>query len=137
MKNQSEDFAELMFQVRLRAIEWISMPSFSSQVYFPILILFVKWYWVILSVLVLDALWNLTNIYITTANYFLARRLCLFINYTKYPSIITSVILLCINHNYLLAFLVLTYPITSGFVNVFNRKLEPLQEIFIKQLGLS
>lgn len=121
---------------QLRAIEWGKLPLFLSQPLAPILLLYITWWKLIISILLLSYLWNLARYKFVSV---------IFADFTatlvklKWPTSIGFGVYFFINQLYLLALLSTLWPLISMLLIPLTgpAKFRIIEKIFAHKLGLS
>lgn len=121
---------------QLRAIEWGKLPLFLSQPLAPILLLYITWWKLIISILLLSYLWNLARYKFVSV---------IFADFTatlvklKWPTSIGFGVYFFINQLYLLALLSTLWPLISMLLIPLTgpAKFRIIEKIFAHKLELS
>lgn len=118
----------------LRAVEWGSFPSYLSQLFVPILLLFYPWYFVIGGVVAASLLWCLVRYsFVSPA---LAGAVVLPVLWLKWPVALGSSIYLFAHGHWGVAMLGLVWPLVAAFTCP-PANVGPLQRALAQRLGLS
>jgi len=116
----------------LRSVEWAALPAYLSQPLAPIMFIFLPWYWVIATVLVLGVLWTAFRYFYV--NVTIATIACFFVVWAKWPAAIGSAIYLFLHHQPGPALIALAWPLVGGFVGV-PGKVGLIELAFAKKIG--
>jgi len=117
----------------LRAIEWDAFPAYISQLLAPLLIIFLPWYWVLIGVVILGALWCLVRdrfVSVAVSNF-----ACVVVVWGKWPVAIGSSIYLFSIHQPFTAVIVLVWPLAVGFLGSFPGNVGLHELAFARELG--
>lgn len=97
-------------------MEWTNWPTFISPPIVPILFIFYHWFYVVVSLFLLDVMWAAIRYrYVNAAA---ATYAVFFVSYCKWPAAIGSAIYLLAHHSYLAGILAAAWPGLCGFVGV-------------------
>ncbi len=125
--------AEIKRWCWIRAIEWDAFPAFVSQLFAPPLYIFFPWYFVLLAVLILEALWSPIKYFFVSVT--MANLACIAVVWGKWPVAIGSAIYLFFNHQPLPAVVALIWPLLAGFIGLFPGKIGVHELAFAKKIG--
>jgi len=116
----------------LLAIEWGAFPAYLSQMIIPLLFIFFPWYFVLLSILIIDALWCLIRYRFVSVS--LAYIATIIVTVFKWPVAIGSAIYLFFNHHPFLAVFAMVWPLIAGLISILPGKIGVLELAFIMKL---
>ena len=122
---------EIKQYLMARAIEWNTWPGFLSQPIFPILIMFYKWWLVVLFILLIAMVWSLVkyrfvNVRLAEFGIFFAK--------LKWISIPACTIFFVSSASYILAILSILWPMVAASLGA-GGKIGDIELIFAKKLG--
>lgn len=100
----------------LRAVEWEALPAYISQPLAPLFFIYFRWYFVVLAVVAIGAVWCLVRNSFVSVN--LASVACLFVVWTKWPAAVGSSIYLFFHHQVAAGIVALIWPLVAGFTCV-------------------
>jgi len=123
--------SEIKQYLMARAIEWNTWPGFLSQPVFPILLLFYKWWLVILTILIIAVVWSLVkykfiNVRLAEFGIFFAK--------LKWISIPACAIYFIVSESYGLSILSILWPIVAAGLGAGGR-IGDIEFTFAKKLG--
>lgn len=117
----------------IRAIEWKAWPAFLSQPVVPIFFIFIPWYYVLLTLIVLSWLWaTVRHKFVNPA----FAELAVFFVKLKWATIPISVIYLAYTGHYILAIVSLFWTYLAGIVGFVPGGLTGrIQKMFMASFG--
>jgi len=116
----------------LRAVEWAALPAFISQPVAPILFIFYPWYFVVLTISAIGALWCFVRYSFVSVSF--ASIACIAVAWLKWPASIGSSIYLFFHHQPVPAVVALIWPIVGGLVGI-PGKVGTIEVAFAKSIG--
>jgi hypothetical protein len=114
-------------------MEWTNWPSFISQPIVPIMLIFYRWYFVLLAVFILDLLW--TAIRYRYVNVAAATYAVIFVKFCKWPAALGSAVYLFVHHSYLPGILAVAWPLGLCGVVVVPGKIGEVELLFARKIG--
>jgi len=120
----------------LRSIEWGSLPLYFSQLFVPILLLFIHWYYLIMIVIILCWFWSLFRYKIINMT---IASISGYIVIIKWIISICMAIIFIFQGNWFNAIFSAIYPIIVYGLIIFvpRTKIGKMQEIFMNKIGYS
>jgi hypothetical protein len=114
----------------LRATEWANWPAFLSQLFFPVMLVFWKWYVALFILFVVSAAWCLFRYTFVSPR--LANFACIAVTKLKWPISILCSVWLLYQKTYVAAALALLWPFLAGFV-FFGGQVGRIQTLFLRK----
>ena len=118
----------------MRAIEWLNWPAFLSQLFAPILLVLLPWYYVAGGIVVAGVLW--CSVRYKVVNVTLANLAAVVVTLLKWPIAIGSAAYLFLHDQKVVAAIALLWPVVAAFVGI-PGKVGVVERNFGMRLGLS
>ncbi len=116
----------------LRAIEWGAFPAYLSQPVAPILFILYPWYFVVLGVVTVGAVWCFVRYLFVSVN--LAGAVVIPVVWLKWPAAIGSSIYLFVHHEPAAGVVALIWPLVAPFTGL-PAKSGIIELAFAKKIG--
>jgi hypothetical protein len=116
----------------LRAIEWGAFPAYLSMPIAPILFIFYPWYFVILSIFLLNVVWCFFRYLFVSV--FLASIVVVPVVWLKWPAAIGSSVYLFCHHQIFAGVIAVIWPWAAAFTGI-PGKVGVIEIMFAKKIG--